>query len=84
MDVVVGTYNNVLFGFHFDLQLNDEGTSESWKFKPLFTDQGHTGCVKTVASGGRYLASGSTDETIRLFDMKKHVEVGVVLSPSPP
>lgn len=74
----MGTYNNILFGFTFCEEEETEG-AETWKFKPLFTDQGHTGCVKTVSCGGRYMASGSTDETIRLFDMKKHVEVGTLV-----
>merc|ERR1712168_302443 len=77
MEVVVGTYNNVLFGFTFCEDDTDD--TKTWKFKPRFTDQGHTGCIKTVSCGGRYMASGSTDETIRLFDMKKHVEVGTLV-----
>jgi len=77
MEVVVGTYNNILFGFTFELQEDDN--KKAWNFKPLFTDQGHSGCIKTVSTGGRYLASGSTDETIRLFDMKKNIEVGTLV-----
>jgi len=73
----VGTYNNILFGFTFCEEESDDATI--WRFKPIFTDQGHTGCIKTVSSGGRYMASGSTDETIRLFDMRKRVEVGTLV-----
>ncbi|XP_057313866.1 p21-activated protein kinase-interacting protein 1-like [Hydractinia symbiolongicarpus] len=80
MEIVVGTYNHVLFGFNF--ARNCEDGKEEWQFKPLFTDQGHTGCIKSVSTGGRYLASGSTDETIRLFDMKKHLELGTLVSQS--
>ncbi|XP_065670260.1 p21-activated protein kinase-interacting protein 1-like isoform X2 [Hydra vulgaris] len=78
MEVIVGTYNHVLFGFKF--VLNEE--SDHWNFEPLFTDQGHAGCIKTVATGGRYLASGGSDETIRLFDMKKHIELGTLMQQS--
>ena len=30
-----------------------------------FHEKGHCGCVRAVACGGRYLATGSTDETIK-------------------
>ncbi|XP_066921840.1 p21-activated protein kinase-interacting protein 1-like isoform X1 [Clytia hemisphaerica] len=77
MEVVVGTYNHVIFGFSFKLE--NKKDKKVWQFGPLFTDQGHAGCIKSVSSNGRYLATGSTDETIRLFDLKKHVEVGTLM-----
>jgi len=77
MEVIVGSYNQVVFGFNFVKKSADE--KEIWLFEPRFTDQGHAGSVKTVAVGARYLASGSTDETIRLFDLKKHIELGVLV-----
>lgn len=80
MEVIIGTYNHVVFGFSFHLEEKNE--NKNWQFGPLFTDQGHAGCIKTVASNGRYLSSGSTDETIRLFDLKKHVEVGTLMEQS--
>ena len=76
MEVIVGTYNQVIFSFSF---AKDTGNEEKWLFEPKFTDQGHAGCIKSVATGAKYLASGSTDETIRLFDLKKHVELGTLM-----
>lgn len=90
MELIVGSYNHVLFGFEvIESSTKEEIASESistseteLQFKPRFTDQGHAGCIKSVACNGRYLASGSTDETIRLFDMRKHVEIGTLVQQS--
>eukprot|EP00112_Aurelia_sp_Birch-Aquarium-sp1_P019717 Seg494.3_Seg494.5 transcript_id=Seg494.3_Seg494.5/GoldUCD/mRNA.D3Y31 product="p21-activated protein kinase-interacting protein 1-like" protein_id=Seg494.3_Seg494.5/GoldUCD/D3Y31 len=73
IEVAVGTYNHVLIGIGLSHAKDRE---KEWQFVPTFTDQGHDGCIKTVATGGKFLASGSTDETIRLYDLKKHVELG--------
>ncbi|XP_065059382.1 p21-activated protein kinase-interacting protein 1-like [Rhopilema esculentum] len=79
VEVIVGTYNHVLIGIRIS---NKEESEKEWEFTPSFTDQGHDGCIKTVASGGKYLASGSTDETIRLYNLKKHVELGSLVQQS--
>ncbi|KAK2188551.1 hypothetical protein NP493_129g04013, partial [Ridgeia piscesae] len=45
-----------------------------------FTDHSHTGCVKTVAISKRgILASGSSDETIKLFNLRKRREIGTLM-----
>eukprot|EP00058_Branchiostoma_floridae_P024162 XP_002609652.1 hypothetical protein BRAFLDRAFT_83650 [Branchiostoma floridae] len=73
MEVVVGCYEQMLLGF----RLVEGG--EECKLKPTFTDNSHTGCVKAVASGGHVLASGSTDETIHLYNMETRTELGTLL-----
>ncbi|KAJ1817233.1 60s ribosome biogenesis protein mak11, partial [Coemansia sp. RSA 2598] len=45
---------------------------------PQFIFPAHIGCIKAVSVGGRYLASGSTDECIKLYDLKKRVELGTL------
>ncbi|CAG8584530.1 4924_t:CDS:2 [Diversispora eburnea] len=49
------------------------------KLKPIFIFPAHNGCIKTVSVGERYLASGSTDEIIKLYDTKKRKEIGSLL-----
>lgn len=71
MEVVAGSYDEVLLGYR--LVKIDEG----YQFEQSFTDHSHTGCVKSVAiSTKSILASGSTDESIRLFNLKKRSELG--------
>lgn len=47
------------------------------QFEQSFTDNSHTGCLKTVTVSSKgILASGGTDETIKLFNLKKRLELG--------
>ncbi|CAO0798105.1 unnamed protein product [Mucor circinelloides] len=70
--IVVGTYERLLFGIN--ALWNQEKTQV--KLEPVFIIPAHTGCIRTVAIGGHFLASGSTDEIIRLYDVKKRKEYG--------
>ena len=50
------------------------------KFTTSFTDHSHTASVRTVAVNTKGIAaSGSADETIKLFDTNKRVEIGSLL-----
>jgi len=63
--VVVGTYEGGLLGF------NLEDGAQTFGYAP------HTGCIKALhCSKAGKMASGSTDNTIRLFDLAKGVELG--------
>merc|ERR1712070_1036218 len=63
--VIVGTYEGALLGF------SATDGSQLFGFAP------HIGCIKSVAcsQSGR-LASGGTDHNVKLFDLKKGIEVG--------
>ncbi|KAI8050652.1 WD40-repeat-containing domain protein [Gilbertella persicaria] len=70
--VVVGTYERLLFG------INAQWIEDKSKVKlePVFIIPAHTACIRTVSVGGNFLASGSSDEIIRLYDVKKRKEYG--------
>ncbi|KAI7892978.1 WD40-repeat-containing domain protein [Mucor mucedo] len=70
--IVVGTYERLLYGIN--AIWNEDKTKVS--LQPVFIIPAHTGCIRTVAIGGHFLASGSTDEIIRLYDIKKRKEYG--------
>ncbi|CAG2253369.1 MAK11 [Mytilus edulis] len=71
MEVVVGTYEEVLLGYRL-VKLG-----EKWQFELSFTDNSHTGCIKTIAVSTKgILASGGTDENIKLFNLKKRSDLG--------
>ncbi|KAJ2536594.1 60s ribosome biogenesis protein mak11, partial [Coemansia sp. RSA 1933] len=65
-----GTYERILYG------IEGRFAGERLTLNPRFIFPAHIGCIKSVSIGGRYLASGSTDEIIRLYDLKKRVELG--------
>ncbi|CAO3703308.1 unnamed protein product [Rhizopus stolonifer] len=70
--VIVGTYERLLYGIN--AVWNEQKTK--LKLEPVFIIPAHTGCIRTVSVGGQYLASGSSDEIIRLYDVKKRKEYG--------
>ncbi|KAG0316285.1 p21-activated protein kinase-interacting protein 1-like protein [Dissophora globulifera] len=69
--IVVGTYENILYGV--DAYWNED---MSLRLSPIFIFPAHIGCIKSLAIGGPYLASGSTDEKIQLYDLKRRKELG--------
>ncbi|XP_013410594.1 p21-activated protein kinase-interacting protein 1-like [Lingula anatina] len=74
MDVVVGSYEELSLGY----QLTH--TDGKWEFQQMFTDHSHCGGVRDVAiSKKKILATGSSDETIKLFDLDKKVELGSLM-----
>ncbi|KAK3577574.1 hypothetical protein CHS0354_026539 [Potamilus streckersoni] len=74
MLIVVGTYDEILLGYNVVL------VGESYQLEQVFSDHSHTGCIKTLAVSQKdVLASGSTDETIHLFNLRKLRELGTLM-----
>ncbi|XP_070555824.1 p21-activated protein kinase-interacting protein 1-like [Ptychodera flava] len=73
-DVVAGCYEQVLLGY--ELRLNDE---QQYQFKLRFTEHSHTGCIKCLAVSDTHLASGSSDETIQLYNLKLKTDIGSLM-----
>ncbi|XP_046460278.1 p21-activated protein kinase-interacting protein 1-like [Daphnia pulex] len=71
LEVLVGTYEEFNLGFR--LTKNPEG---GLSFVPSFTNHSHCGSIRSVATCKQFLASGSTDESIRLFNLKTRSEYG--------
>mmetsp|Transcript_45337 Transcript_45337/g.84548 ORF Transcript_45337/g.84548 Transcript_45337/m.84548 type:complete len:349 (+) Transcript_45337:35-1081(+) len=63
--VVIGTYDGGLLGFGL------EDGAQTFGYAP------HVGCIKTVHCNQEgKLASGATDNAVRLFDLSKRIELG--------
>lgn len=52
---------------------------QPWTVVPDFTHHAHTASLSAVAVNNRYVVTGSRDETIQIYDMKKKVEHGALL-----
>merc|ERR1711871_164588 len=70
MKIVVGTYEKELYGF--------EWSPEQAAPDTLFAMSAHLGCVKAVATTGKYLVSGSTDENVRVFHLRNQTDIGTL------
>ncbi|KAF1430192.1 p21-activated protein kinase-interacting protein 1-like, partial [Spheniscus humboldti] len=72
MELVAGCYEQVLFGFA-------ARPAEPWTVVPDFTHHAHSASLSAVAVNNRYVVTGSRDETIQIYDMKKKIEHGALL-----
>ncbi|XP_077125972.1 p21-activated protein kinase-interacting protein 1 [Ranitomeya variabilis] len=73
MELLFGCYEQVLFGYRV------APGGEQWTATADFTNHSHTASLSVVAANNRFVATGSKDETIRIYDMKKKVEHGALL-----
>lgn len=73
LEVIAGCYEQILFGYRVDR------AGEAWTPVADFTHHAHTASLSVVAVSDRYIATGSKDETIYIYDMKKKVEHGALL-----
>ncbi|OMJ14012.1 p21-activated protein kinase-interacting protein 1-like [Smittium culicis] len=70
--IVAGTYERLLYG----LVASYDTENSELKIVPRFIMPSHINCVTTVSIGKKFLASGSADEVIKLFDLKRQKELG--------
>ncbi|XP_054611699.1 p21-activated protein kinase-interacting protein 1-like [Dunckerocampus dactyliophorus] len=73
VELIAGSYEQVAFGYRVQ---TDE---KEWTAKADFTHHAHTASVSAVAANERFVVTGSKDETIQLYDMKKKLEHGALL-----
>lgn len=73
-DVILGTYEEFLLGYALQ-----KGKDGQFRLQQFFTNHSHLGSVRCVAAGGKFVASGSVDETIRLFNMRSRSEMGSLM-----
>lgn len=73
--IVVGLYEHNLLCLSVILKEKAEPL-----FTPIFHFQAHTLSIKSIDISQRYLVTGSKDEHIRIYDLKKRKELGNLLS----
>lgn len=74
IEIVIGTYEQVLFGYTL------ARSEDSAVLNISFTDKSHCASVRSLAVSSKcLLASGSADETIQLFDLKGRLEAGTLI-----
>ena len=75
--VISGTYEKLLYGLEGTVTVENSG----YKFalKPVFIFPAHISCIKVVAAspnGGKWLATGSADEIVKVWDLRRRKEIG--------
>ncbi|XP_037537799.1 p21-activated protein kinase-interacting protein 1-like [Nematolebias whitei] len=71
--LIAGCYEQITFGYRVKPGENE------WTVKADFTHHAHTATVSVVAASERFVVTGSKDETIQVYNMKKRTEHGALL-----
>ncbi|XP_007949895.1 p21-activated protein kinase-interacting protein 1 [Orycteropus afer afer] len=79
MELVAGCYEQVLFGFVVHREPEASGNLKKWTPVADFTHHAHTASLSAVAVNSRFVVTGSKDETIHIYDMKKKIEHGALI-----
>jgi len=78
--LVTGSYEKLLYGLEGSITLGErDGDRISVDLKPIFIFPAHVSCVKAVSGspmGGKWLATGSVDEIVKVWDLRRRKEVG--------
>lgn len=72
--IIAGTYEKLLYG----LEGKYPSGSDMPTLEPIFIFPAHMQCVKAVAASptGKWLATGSEDEFVKVWDLRRRKEVG--------
>jgi protein MAK11 len=76
--VIAGSYEKLLYGLEGTTTV-DEDSNVLFHLKPVFIFPAHVSCIKAVAAspeGGKWLATGSADEIIKVWDLRRKKEIG--------
>ncbi|KAH7910234.1 WD40-repeat-containing domain protein [Hygrophoropsis aurantiaca] len=75
--VVAGSYEKLLYGLEGTVTC--EGSDYQFHLNPIFIFPAHVSCIKAVAAspnGGKWLATGSADEIVKVWDLRRRKEIG--------
>ncbi|KAG2121703.1 WD40-repeat-containing domain protein [Suillus cothurnatus] len=77
--IIAGSYEKLLYGFDGFVSLDKANNSYKFELQPIFVFPAHVSCIKAVAAspnGGKWLATGSADEVIKVWDLRRKKEIG--------
>ena len=76
--IIVGCYEQFLLGYKVNIvkESDNDESNFALQFQREFSDHSNLGCIKCVASNDVLVASGSSDESITLYDMKTSCDLG--------
>ncbi|KAF8166581.1 WD40-repeat-containing domain protein [Mycena galopus ATCC 62051] len=77
--VIAGSYEKLLYGLEGSVSYDTDTSALSFDLKPVFIFPAHVSCIKAVAAspqGGKWLATGSADEIVKVWDLRRRKEIG--------
>lgn len=76
--IIAGSYEKLLYGLEGTI-IQDVDEEYKFNLKPIFIFPAHVSCIKAVAAspmGGKWLATGSADEIVKVWDLRRKKEIG--------
>jgi protein MAK11 len=76
--VIAGSYEKLLYGLQGSFGPSASDDQPEATLEPTFIFPAHLACVKAIAAspGGKWLATGSEDEFVKVWDLRRKKEVG--------
>jgi len=77
--IIAGSYEKLLYGLDGSVLPDEDGDGYKFELNPSFIFPAHVSCIKAVAAspnGGKWLATGSADEVIKVWDLRRKKEIG--------
>lgn len=76
--LIVGSYEKNLYGLKGTLAIDPDSGAVNASLEPIFIFPAHLATIKCVAAspGGKWLATGSEDEIVKVWDLRRRKEVG--------
>ncbi|OCF44245.1 protein MAK11 [Kwoniella heveanensis CBS 569] len=82
--IIAGSYEKLLYGLEGSYPSTStagargKASNNNPTLEPIFIFPAHLACVKAVAAspGGKWLATGSEDEFVKVWDLRRRKEVG--------
>lgn len=76
--ISIGSYERIIYGLDVESVEGEDSNKLNLTAKVGFAIPAHNGYIKCIASCPKYLVSGSVDEVIRIFDLKKRKDIGSI------
>ncbi|KAJ9092506.1 hypothetical protein QFC19_008719 [Naganishia cerealis] len=79
--VIAGSYEKNMYGLEIDVKdyKSSDPETSPLRVKPIFIFPAHLSCIKTMKAspgGGKFLATGSDDEFVKVWDLRRRKEIG--------
>lgn len=77
--IIAGSYEKLLYGLEGSVTADGQDGGFNFHIKPMFIFPAHVSCIKAVSAsphGGKWLATGSADEIVKVWDLRRRKEIG--------
>lgn len=84
INISCGSYNSILYGLDVTINDNDDNNNNNdsnttTTIKEAFAIPAHKGHITAITSSTSLLATGASDESVRIFDLQQRKDLGTLM-----